>query len=90
MPRVERRHLDALMNRLEDAKLNRCTHITWNELYHWYGVRRLAAGTWRDIREKWEEIAESDDGGLLVVEGRGGVFLLPKKRVKPLAEWEGA
>ena len=50
---MERRHDELLTTRLEDAMLNGCSHITWNELYHWYGMRKLAAGTYRDLKRRW-------------------------------------
>jgi len=84
---MEKRHQDLLTTRLEDAAKNGCSHVTWNELYHWYGVQRLAAGTWRDIVNRWAEITEGNFGGLMVVEGRGGYFLLGEKALQRVDDW---
>ncbi len=73
---MERRHDEILTARLEDVLLNGCSHITWQELYHWYGVQKLAANTWRDLKKRWEEVTEGRKAGpLKMVEGRGGMFL---------------
>jgi hypothetical protein len=73
---MEKRHDELLTTRLEDAMLNGCSHITWNELYHWYGMRKLAAGTYRDLKRRWEEVTRGRKAGQLrMVEGRGGIFL---------------
>ena len=73
---MERRHDELLTARLEDAMLNGCSHITWNELYQWYDVQKLAANTWRDLKKRWEEVTEGRKAGpLKMVEGRGGMFL---------------
>jgi len=73
---MERRHDELLTARLEDAMLNGCSHITWNELYQWYDVQKLAANTWRDLKKRWDEVTEGRKvGSLKMVEGRGGMFL---------------
>jgi hypothetical protein len=73
---MERRHDEILTARLEDVLLNGCAHITWDELYHWYGVQKIAAGTMRDLKTRWEEVTKGrKTGSLKMVEGRGGMFL---------------
>ena len=77
---MERRHDESLTTRLEDAFLNGCSHITYPELYLWYGVRKLAAGTWRDMSKRWEEITGGRSGQLMAVEGKNGVFVFGQKK----------
>jgi hypothetical protein len=73
---MERRHDELLTARLEEAMLNGCSHVTWNELYHWYGINRLAINTWRDLKIRWEEITAGREAGPLKwVAGRSGMFL---------------
>ena len=82
---MERRHDELLTARLEDAMLNGCSHITWNELYQWYDVQKLAANTWRDLKKRWEEVTEGRKAGpLKMVEGRGGMFLHDGSKSKPV------
>lgn len=79
---MDRRHQDQLMNRLEDAWLHGITHITWEELYLWYGVQKIAARTFRDLDERWRTLTESEQGPLMKIEGRAGIFLTGEKYVK--------
>jgi hypothetical protein len=80
---MERRHDELLTARLEDAMLNGCSHITWNELYQWYDVQKIAAGTMRDLKRRWEEVTEGRKAGQLkMVEGRGGIFVFDGSKSK--------
>ncbi len=76
---MERRHDYLLTARLEDALYNGCAHITWEELYLWYGVRKLAAGTFRDLHQRWvdlfSETSANESPQLMMVKGRGGMFI---------------
>ena len=73
--KMEKRHQDSLTSRLEDAYFNGCAHISWNELYHWYGVLKIAARTYRDLETRWQALTDGQRGRLMKVEGRGGVFV---------------
>lgn len=82
---MERRHDEILTARLEDAMLNGCSHMTWNELYHWYEMQKLAAGTFRDMKRRWEEITEGRKAGpLKMVKGRDGIFIFDGSRVESI------
>ncbi|MBQ0961517.1 hypothetical protein KAK06_21440 [Ideonella sp. 4Y11] len=72
---MERRHQDNLLNRLEEAWLNGVSHISWDELYHWYGVDKIAARTYRDLEDRWTALTDDKAGRLMKVEGRGGMFV---------------
>jgi len=86
------RHEEVLASRLEEAVLHGCAHITWSELYLWYGVQKIAAGTWRDLARRWDKVVESikalkmpdwvDPGKLNRVDGRAGFFIFGDKLVK--------
>ena len=56
---------------------NGCAHVTWSELYQWYeNVQKLAAGAYRDLKTRWEEVTRGRKAGpLKMVDGRGGIFL---------------
>jgi hypothetical protein len=81
---MEKRYDESLTTRLEDAMLHGCSHITWQELYHWYGVQKIAAGTWRDLAHRWEEITEGKGGPLAKVPGRDGIFIFDRKKIAPV------
>ncbi len=82
---MERRHDELLTTRLEDAMLNGCSHITWNELYHWYGMHKLAAGTYRDLKRRWEEVTDGRKAGTLkMVRGREGMFIFDASKVESI------
>lgn len=72
---MDKRHQDSLTNRLEDAFLNGCSHVSWSELYQWYGVQKIAARTYRDIENRWQDLTDAKAGRLMKVEGRGGIFI---------------
>lgn len=72
---MDKRHQDALTNRLEDASLNGCSHVSWTELYRWYDVQKIAARTYRDLETRWQDLTEGKIGRLMKIEGRGGIFL---------------
>ncbi|MBY0498422.1 MAG: hypothetical protein K2P74_02235 [Nitrosomonas sp.] len=72
---MDKRHQDSLTNRLEDAFLNGCSHISWNELYQWYSVQKIASRTYRDLETRWQDLTDSKAGRLMKVEGRGGIFV---------------
>jgi hypothetical protein len=81
---MEKLHQNLLTERLEDAYLNGCSHITWNELYRWYGVQKIAAGTYRDLQTRWDELTDSVSGRLMMKEGRGGIYIFGEKYIKPV------
>lgn len=54
---MEKRHQDLLTSRLEQIVTTGSTYIAWSELYFWYGVQKLAKRTYRDLSERWDEIA---------------------------------
>ena len=90
--RIDKRHSDILTNRLEHILDAGCVHILWNELYRWYGVRKIAARTYRDIADRWQEVSEGlilhgrrpAFGSLKMVKGGDGVYLFAEKTIKPL------
>lgn len=53
---MERRHDDDLTSRLEEILTKGCTFISWNELYVWYDVQKIAARTYRDLSDRWDEL----------------------------------
>jgi len=79
---MDRRHEWILTSRLEEAILNGCAYISWSELYKWYGVKRIAAGTWKDLRARWKELIDNDDSELQYVPGSGGLFVFDGERVR--------
>lgn len=54
---MRKEHDYELTRRLERIITDGCTFISWNELYLWYGMQKLAAGTYRDLANRWDEIS---------------------------------
>lgn len=81
----EHRHADQLTARLEAVQDEGVAHVLYSELYRWYGVRKLAAGTFGDLRKRFEAVTAGEQGELFCVQGSNGYFLMGKKRVKRLA-----
>ncbi len=79
---MQKRYDEVLTTRIEDAINNGCTHITWNELYLWYGVKRLAAGAFRDLAQRMREVAGSRAVKPRRIEGRGGIFIYDGSKSK--------
>lgn len=80
-----KRHQDILTSRLEDAFLHGCTHITWNELYCWYDVQKIAARTYRDLEARWQKITDGEQGHLMKIEGRGGIYVFGSNSFEPVS-----
>ena len=56
-----KRHEDQLWARLDQLYANGTTYVSWGELYHWYGLQRIAKAPWRDIKARWEQLLEEKD-----------------------------
>jgi len=56
---MDKRHDEAIQRRLEQVLTEGCAYISWNELYLWYGQKRIAAGTYRDLSERWDALLKS-------------------------------
>ena len=67
------RHTNELCLRLERVVDIGCAEIRKSELLLWYGQERLTASIWRDVQEKWIEIA---DNVPLLVGNADGVWVL--------------
>ncbi len=83
---MDRWHDSVLTSRLEEALLHGCAHISYPELYRWYGVKKIAAGTYRDLTHRWKELdKEITNGGageLMQVEGKGGIFIFGSAKAR--------
>ena len=72
------RHESQLWARLDQLYANGTTFISWGEIYHWYGLKRIAKTPWRDIKRRWEQILMERGEKYtdpLVAETLGGVSL---------------
>jgi hypothetical protein len=56
--RVDPRHMNELLNRLENVMHAGYCEVRKDELLFWYDQERLTIRIWRDIEEKWSEIAK--------------------------------
>ena len=82
---MERRYEEELTRRIEDALLHGCSHITWPELYRWYGVERFAAGSYRDLNARWLELTAGKRGRLMQIDDhRNGIFIFGEKDPRPI------
>lgn len=53
-----KRHEEQLWARLDQLFANGTTFISWGEIYHWYGIQRIAKAPWRDIKARWEQLLD--------------------------------
>jgi len=86
---MQRHHSDILTSRLETVMDEGCAHVLFSELYRWYGMRKLAARTWRDLEERWQEISDGESGSLHKIKGAGGLFLLAGDRMGLISDEAG-
>jgi hypothetical protein len=78
-----KRHEDQLWVRLDQLYANGTTFISWGELYHWYGIQRIAKAPWRDIKARWQQLLEEKeeeytDPQIAEVPGAGISFFFSK------------
>lgn len=83
---MQKRYDNLLTTRLEEVKHAGMAHILWNELYTWYEVQKIAAGTRRDLSSRWDDLTDGEEGSLMQVEGRAGLFLFAKDEMGPVYE----
>jgi len=71
-----KRHAEQVWKRLDELYANGTTSVSWGELYHWYGVKKIKKTPWRDMKARWAELLE-EKGELykdpMVSETKGGV-----------------
>lgn len=74
------RHMNELLSRLEMVEDLGCATVRKGELLRWYGQDRISVNIWRDILDKWEEIADApllvggisvEDDPLVFIWGQG-------------------
>ena len=83
---MTKRHQDQLTARLEDAYMHGCTFISWDELYLWFDVQKIAAGTYRDLQTRWEDLTDGNQGRLMKIESRGGIHIFGESTANPVAD----
>jgi len=49
-------------------------------------VKKIAAGTWRNLCDRWEELTEGSGGQLMRIHGKGGIFIFDEDKAKPVKE----
>lgn len=72
---MQNRHLNEMMRRLENV-----ADFGYEEFYHveirrWYNIDRINKNTWRDIRQKWQEITDENDTPKLLCGENPGYYL---------------
>jgi hypothetical protein len=87
-----KRHQDQLWARLDDLYANGTTFISFQEIYHWYNIQRIAKAPWRDMKAKWESLLEDkgerySDPKVAYLEGGVSLFFAKKpETLSKLAE----
>jgi len=78
-----KRHEEQLWGRLDQLFANGTIFINWGEMYHWYGIQRIAKAPWRDIKARWEQLLEEKNetySGPQIAEVPGGIsFFFSRK-----------
>ena len=70
------RHVNELMNRLEQVKDVGCCEIRWSELYRWYSRDRITKTIWQDVNEKWLSVCNEEEVNLLCGQNKESVVLV--------------
>ena len=83
---MHKRNDDLLTSRLEDAADEGMSFILWSELYRWYETKKIAAGTRRDLAQRWDELTNGQHGDLQQIESRGGIYIFGSKSPEPIYE----
>jgi hypothetical protein len=72
---MEKRHDDLLTARMEEVANRGWAFIAWWEAYLWANQQKLGKNFWRDLKARFEAVADSelyiyeDDAGFLLIEG---------------------
>jgi hypothetical protein len=76
---LDQRHHEAqLQGRLDELYLTGHCFISWNELYHWFNLDKIAKTPYRKINEMWQELCERHGikpPELNTRDGNGGIRL---------------
>ena len=86
----------AVLKRMEDALLQRIDAVAWRgfafvetwELNAWYGAERIGKGVWRDLRDRFAEVAY-EGSELLYCDRPDGVLLLDSQKVRNISSKTG-
>ncbi len=64
---MEKRYDEQLTTKLEEIITHGATLINWAEVRKWYGIQRVAAATYRDISNRWDELTGGKYGDIICV-----------------------
>lgn len=78
---MQKRHDELLTTRLEEVYDAGVAFISWNELYRWYDTLKIAAGTLRDLSQRWDDLSGGRQGVLQCIKNDAGMFMTSKKYV---------
>ncbi len=82
---MDKRFDNMLTALLESVLDEGCVYVPWGALYRWYGVAKIAAGTYRDLESRWQEVSAGKFGKLMHIAEGDGAFLFAQKHVKPIS-----
>ena len=86
---MQKRHDDMLTLRLEQALDEGYAIILRSELYRWYSVQKIAAGTRRDLNQRWIDLTDGEHGQLHCVETNNGMVIFGETTVNPVYTEKG-
>lgn len=87
-----KRHEDALAQRIDTVAWKGFSFIEWWELKSWYEKDRIGKGVWRDLYDRFKEIADDNEAELYLYQSDSGVMLLHSdglNKIPPTGVWEG-
>jgi len=70
------------MNRIEAVAWRGHGFIEWWELNSWYNAERISKSIWRDLRDRFDEIADDSTAELMFSETGNGIMLIHSKNLK--------
>jgi len=87
-----KRHEDALAQRIDTVAWKGFSFIEWWELKSWYEKDRIGKGIWRDLYDRFKEIADDNEAELYLYQSDSGVMLLHSdglNKIPSTGVWEG-
>lgn len=74
-PYMLKRYEDSLSQRIDSVAWKGFSFIEWWELKSWYNKDRIGKGVWRDLYDRFKEIAD-DKAELYLYQADSGVMLI--------------
>jgi hypothetical protein len=91
---MQKRHDEQITAKLEEIITHGAVFINWAEIRKWYGIQRVAAATYRDIAQRWQELTHGKYGDIVCAPAKHswpenyGFWAFSNKSLKNISELE--